>query len=480
MIEAKRVFEMGGNRFEVTPEFDAHNAVRSEQLRKESEITARYTQVALQCKADFEALAQQAAAEYAALINHKINSAMEVASVGFAGLQRYKDEALPRIGKRLIFKYTSHELITVEEVAGCITFDPAEYFTGFLNEIQEIEDRKMSFMINQEYKRMTRSDPAAGGIGFGARGIAGAAAGTLAVSAGSALLRGIGGMIGQGLSSAFNARETAKSVESGKQALIKAFGDIAGQVGALCVGAIEAEMNAELKALDIKPYKAFSESYARETEAKTNNYDKAYINGDITPEKYASHIFTLIRDNPYHMENYRKLYKIALDTGDGGAKTAIIEFTRYLGLEQPMAALISAEAGSAEDSAASPGDPPAAEAPAAKKVADPVTASDYYGKWKDENNLVAAVSASEFSMGSEGKTFKMKLTKAEIRPNNDAATQEAYPTRILLFGKIVARGWWSGASPINTEEVYSYYLNADKNQLSYDPKTSKGTFVKLP
>ena len=334
--EIVRVFEALGSRFEVTAEFDTYNIVRSEQARKADGITARYTNAARQCQADFEHIVKSALEAFSSLVKNRINSALEVASVGFIELQRCQNEILPRIGKRLIFKYTKNELISVDDVASHIKLDAAKYFSGFMNELQQIDDRKQNYFVSQEYKRLTRRDPAFGGIGFGVSGIAGVAAGTLAASAGLGILHSIGEMVGQGISDAIASKDTANSVTNGKQALYKAFGDMADQVGTFCIHALEEEMNAELDSLDMKPFMELSEERISEIKAKSENYDKAYRQGDITPEKYAAHIFTMIKDTPHNLTLYYNLYKAASDANAAADKETIIKLTKYLGLEGHM------------------------------------------------------------------------------------------------------------------------------------------------
>ena len=336
MSEIIRVFEIFGNRFEVTKEFGIYNEVRSEQERKVCSINVRRANAVDQCNADFKRIVTPALKEFMTLINNRINTPLEVASLGFTELKHCQNEVLARIGKRLIFKYTKNELISVAEVARHIELDAAKYFSGFMNEMQQIDDRKQSYLVSQEYKSLMRSAPTIGGIGLGVSGMAGVAAGTLAANAGLGILHGIGDMIGQGISNAIASKDTAKSVVNAKQMLYNAFIDIANQVGALCIITLDKEIDAELNAIGRKPFKELSEEHVHKMKAKWENYDKAYKQGDITPEKYVTHIFTMIEDTPHNTTLYHSLYKVAIDVNDDYAKKAIIEFANYLGLEGQM------------------------------------------------------------------------------------------------------------------------------------------------
>lgn len=327
--EVVRTFEMFGSRFEVTAELDAFNQIRSGQNREADAIVDRYSSLLRLMQEDLKRLTQEALDRFIS-VTAKIHTELEVASIGFAELQHYQSEVLPRIGKRLIFKHTENELITVEEVAEHIQLDAEAHFTGFLNEVQRVEDKQKNDWIQREYIRMTRNTPAAAGsFGSGMSPVAG----VLAVNAGASLIQGISGRILKAIDDSEAANAHKKALGNGIKALMAAFSDMAGQLESYCVGCLQAEAGEELEKTGRKSFQEVSQKRREELGAKLGNYRKAYQDGDVAPERYAECLLTVASEIPYNDTLYQRMYQLALDTSDAGARAAVWELVQYLGID---------------------------------------------------------------------------------------------------------------------------------------------------
>ena len=249
-----RVFELFGNSFEITAEFDAYNKTRSQQARDVYAVFNRYKPSIDSMAEDLSRLTKKALDDLIPVIS-QVNTKMAVASVGFAELKRYQSEVLSRIGKRMIFKYCQNELITVDEVAKHIRLDVEKHFSGFLNEVQKIADKQKSDWVRREYVRMTRSTPAVGGsIGTGMS----AAVGAMAANAGRSLLQGLGSRIAQAMDESETNSARTNAVRSGWKAIYAAFYDMVGQLNSYCINTLKSEMDAETAKIIRKPFKEVS------------------------------------------------------------------------------------------------------------------------------------------------------------------------------------------------------------------------------
>lgn len=329
--EIVRVFEIFGNRFEITEEFDSYNIVRSQQAREVGAVGAHYSEVGELMNQDLLRLTEQALKKFNAVVN-QINTVLEVASIGFTELQRCQSEVLPRIGKRMIFKYLNRELITVAEVATHIQLDSEKHFTVFLNEVQKVEDKQKSDWISSEYARITRNTSLAGGIGDGMS----AAAGILAVNVGTSILNGIGDMISKAMDEADVAKGLKNTVAIGRKALYETFYDMTKQLHSYCINIVRNEMNEEFNKIVRKPFREVTEKQRTDVKAKSENYYKAYHQKDITVERYVSYLMSVVREFPHTPSLYFELYEIALSVNSICDQEAILELTRYLGLETQM------------------------------------------------------------------------------------------------------------------------------------------------
>ena len=334
MSEVVKIFEIFDTRFEITKEFDEYNKVRSEQSRQVFGVAEWFRDVENQMLADYQRIAKPATDTFLELVNTKINSPLDVAAVGFNALKHCQNEVLPRIGKRLIFKYMKNELITVEEVANKIEFNAADYFASFISEVEQMEERQQSHLLSQEYKRLVSGDISSANIvGFGVAGTVGAAAGAITADIGLSILRGIGRMAGRGISSAIATKEAETSVKTGKDALWKAYNDVHLQVWNICLAALEEKRDAKQGAIDSKPFVNVSDEKFKEITAKAENYIKALKDDDITVERYAAHICSIFNEASHNPTLYYPLYETAYKDGNEATKKAVAELMGYLGFE---------------------------------------------------------------------------------------------------------------------------------------------------
>lgn len=330
--EAVCTFELFGNQFQITQEFNAYNSIRSQQNREFYSIYGRYTDSINSMKEDLSRLTQKALNALSSVVA-QINTQIEVGTVGFEELKRCQSEVLPRIGKRLLFKYSENELITIDEVAKHIRLDAKQHFSGFLNEVQKIEDKQISDWVEKEYARMTRSTPAVGGsIGTGMSALAG----VMTANVGMSLLQGVGDRIAKALDESENKSATKSTVVSGQKAVYAAFYDMSNQMISYCINTLTNEMDAELAKIIMKPFKEVDKERKKEIKSKSENYHTAYQNGDMTPECYTAHLISVLHDFPYEVSLYYALYQAALDTGSSGDQAAVLDMAQYMGLEEQM------------------------------------------------------------------------------------------------------------------------------------------------
>lgn len=330
--EVVRTFELFGNQFQITEEFNVYNMTRSQQNRDFYSIYGRYTDFVNSMKEDLSRLTQNALNALISVVA-QINTQMEVGTVGFEELKRCQSEVLPRIGKRLLFKYSENELITIDEVAKHIRLDAKQHFSGFLNEVQKVEDKQISDWVEKEYARMTRSTPAVGGsIGTGMSALAG----VMTANVGMSLLQGVGDRIAKALDVSENKSATKSTVVSGQKAVYAAFYDMCNQMISYCINTLTNEMDAELAKIIMKPFKEVDKERKKEIKSKSENYHTAYQNGDMTPECYTAHLISVLHDFPHEVSLYYALYQAALDTGSSGDQAAVLDMAQYMGLEEQM------------------------------------------------------------------------------------------------------------------------------------------------
>lgn len=330
--EIVRSFEIFGNRYDITAEFDAYNTERSKEAKSVYSIESRYKNRLNAMKERLSCLLQNALDDLLPVVT-QIDSEEAVAFVGFAELRRYETEILPRIGKRMVFKYSKDELITVDEVAKHIYLDAQKHFTNFLNAVQTVEDKQKSDWISREYTRMTRSTAAVGGsIGTGMSG----AAGILAANAGMRLFQGLGDMISKSISDSEIKDAKRKVVLIGQKAILDAFDDMSNQVYSYCINTISNEMKREIAKYKCKPFMELSENQISDIKSKAENYHAAFQNGDITLERYISHLVSVLHYFPHNIKLYHELFRISLKSSSVQNQQSILELAQYMGLEEQM------------------------------------------------------------------------------------------------------------------------------------------------
>ncbi len=330
--EVVRVFELFGKRFEITAEFDAYNAVRSQQARDVYAIFSRYMASIQSMEEDLNRLTKKSLNDLISVVS-RINTEFAVATVGFEELKRYQSDILPRIGKRLIFKYTDNELITVNEIAEHIQLDTEKHFSSFLNEVQKLENDQQSDWVRREYARMTRNTPVVGGsIGTGMDAVAG----VLVANAGTSLLHSLGSMITKAMDEAKANDVKKQAVNSGRKAILASYYDMANQMSVHCIDTLKHEMDEETAKIVRKAFQEVSEERREEIRAESENYYKAYQKGDITLERYTEHLISVLHYFPHNNSLYYALYQAALDAGSSQDQDAILEMTQYMGLEGQM------------------------------------------------------------------------------------------------------------------------------------------------
>lgn len=331
----ERYFVICGYRLTISPEFDQYNATRSQQARQIDAISRRYAgaDVLEQLQADLDRLIGGALNSFKRVVSIQVKTTSDVASVGFPELQRHQNEVLARIGKRMIFKYAFNEYISVSEVAQHLTLDTQKHFAGFVSEVERLEKGKQNYQLRQAYDRLTQSQPQVTGIGFGAKGAMEVAAGTVAVNAGFAVMRGIGGLISDAIQSSIDSDNSKKVVERGIKALYESYEMLCKQLVQYVCHYLSSTMSAEIENIGRKPFRNISDEQEKATATKRENYKNAFHHGDIKIDKYVAFLISLIEELPHRLTVYYDLYQLAFDSGNEEAQKSILNFTDYLGFD---------------------------------------------------------------------------------------------------------------------------------------------------
>lgn len=337
-VDYVRYFDVFGHRITITPEFDQYNVIRSKQAREIGAIAERYTGEAVltQLQSDLNRLVKNALDSFRQAVDIQIKTAVDVAVIGFPELQHHQKEVLPRIGKRMIFKYTPNEYISVEEVATHLALDTQSYFAEFVQEVERLEKGKRDIQVQQAYNRLTQSQPTMIGIGFGAKGAMEVAAGNIALNAGMGALQGIGNLIANAIQASIDSDNDRQVVSHGRKALYEAYQGICNQLSQYIYQYLYNMMRGDIDKVGAIPYRNIPEDREKTTAAKWENYKSAYRQGDITSKKYVEFLISMIKELPHRLTVYYDLYQVALDLQDEGAQKSILIFTDYLGFDGQM------------------------------------------------------------------------------------------------------------------------------------------------
>ncbi len=337
-VESVCCFDIFGHHITITPEFDQYNMTRSKQAREIGAIAKRYTgeDVLAQLQSDVNRLIENALDSFRQVVDTQINTAVDVAVIGFSELQRQQEEVLPRIGKRMIFKYTPNEYINVKEVAAHLILDTQSYFAGFVQEVEHLEKEKKDFRVQQAYNRLTQSQPAMIGIGFGAKGAMEVAAGNVALSAGMGAIKGIGNLIANAIQASMDSSNEKQAVSHGRKALYEAYQEICNQLTQYTYQYMYDMMQEDISKVGAIPFRNIPEDQEKMTKAKWENYKSAYRQGDITSERYVDFLISMVEELPHRLTVYYDLYQVAFDLQDEEAQKSILDFTDYLGFDGQM------------------------------------------------------------------------------------------------------------------------------------------------
>lgn len=328
------------NRFEVTDELAMYISNRKLQEEAAFKIEEHYLSVKDKMLTEFEQLVYPEAKKYVWVVKNEIKTLKQAMHEGIDDvLGKYETSILSEIGRCLVFKYTRNDLITADEISRTLFTKPTalylkiyeDFFSYVYEDINQINAMKKGLQERQKLVN-DRGTSTYIGYGYGFKGTVNAAMGAAAINFGSSMIEGIS----DGLSSVFDSSVVRKCTEQGleraKQDLIIMGKEQVKKLMEVCQEYLFKDMQTELDALGITPYRTFSQEEQAVIDLKNENYDEAFTEGDIDAERYVAHIFRTLNEEPYNKNHYYHLIQVAWMRKDKTAAESILKFADYLGL----------------------------------------------------------------------------------------------------------------------------------------------------
>lgn len=326
------------NKFYPDNAFLTYNATRCIQEKQKFKILSRYLGIGTELAHEFETLIKP---EYEKFVSDakKVQTLSAMLDNGMTVLTNFTDHSLSEIARRLIFKYTSHDEITVGDVAHRLFAGPSarydELYDDFWAMLERgvIQQDNMAKAVQDKHAAM-RQRPMShmSGAGIGFEGVVSGAVGAAVSNIGLGLLQGISDGLEYSSDNSELKRVEAVGVNRARNDLILMGQEQKKCALAFCQEILMSDMQCEIDVLGITPYKMYSTQDAEKMRLRNENYNEAYREHDIDERRYVPNIFHAITEDPYDVNQYANLYQVAICVGDEILKEKIVNFSAYLGI----------------------------------------------------------------------------------------------------------------------------------------------------
>lgn len=341
-IETSTTLNFMGNSFCPDEAFWKYNETRHIQEEKKSEIMSRYFGISNNLVREFNTLVKPEFEKFNSAIK-KINTLDAMLDGGMLVLEDFVNPGLAEIARRLIFKYTSNDEMTTQEIGSILITNPnAQYsalYDDFYGTLEQnlVQLNEMDRAVKNKHMAMRqRQTPHVSGGGIGFKGAMYGAIGAAATNIGLGVLQGIS----DGLEYSSDDSKLKKAEAAG---IVRARNDIIymGREGQryaleLCKQILATDMQHEIDALGITVYRTYSAQDAKKMKLRNENYDEAYREGDIDEERYVPNLFRAIEESPYDISRYMNFYLVANRIRNDDLKAQIMQFTASLGLDKSL------------------------------------------------------------------------------------------------------------------------------------------------
>jgi len=338
-----------GNSLHFEADFWKYNETRRIQEEKSFEIISRYFSINGNLTREYKTLVKSEIDKFNSSIE-KINTLDAVLERGMLVLEDFVNPGLAEIVRRLIFKYTSHDEMTTQEIGSTLITNPnAQYaalYNSFYNKLEQsfIQADEMDRAVKNKHEAMhQRQTPHVSGGGIGFKGAMYGAMGAAATNIGWGILQGIS----DGLE---YSSDDSKLKEAKLSGVVRAKNDIVymGQEELryaleFCKKILETDMQHEIDELGIIEYRTYPAQDAEKIKLRNENYDEAYREGDIDEKRYVPHLFCAIGEVPYDIKQYMNFYLVAARIGDNDLKVQIMQFAAALGLDKLLDFMLDRE-----------------------------------------------------------------------------------------------------------------------------------------
>lgn len=343
--------EFLGNRFEITEELEAYIAVRKPQEQAAFEIETHYLTIKDEMLSELAEIVCPEEKKFVEAVENDIKSLQQLLdSNAITPLTEFEVTTLPQIGQRIIFKYTKNDSITARQIHSILFTKPRalylKVYNEFFDDVYSSVEQANSLHEGLKERRVLesqRSTPTYRGYGFGIRGTVNAVMGAATANMGMAVLQGFSNGLTASSDASLVKQRTTQGLMRAKQNLLIMAQEQVKKLTEICLDYLFRDMQAEIDALNIKPYRTFSQKDQTTIELRNENYDEALKEGDISPERYVAYAFSALCDDPCSQGHYCNLVQAACTLGDRGAADKILAFTAKLGIEQSVKRTIESE-----------------------------------------------------------------------------------------------------------------------------------------
>ena len=340
-----------GNRFEITDELATYISIRKLQEQTVFEIETRYLAAKDKMLAELLQIVRSEEKKYSEAVQNDIKTLQQAAETGMNELlTTFQAATLPEIGQRIVFKYTKNSTITSKEISHILFAEPTAlyldvydgFFENVYNDIEQINTLRQGLKERRDMSRQC-STPIYKGYGFGIRGTINAAMGATATNFGMSMIQGFSDGLTASSDDSMIKQRSAQGLTRAKQDLLIMGQEQVKKLTQLCLNYLFKDMQAEIDDLGITSYHTFQEEELATIQLRNENYDEAFREGDIGPERYVAHIFRELERDPYNRYHYCHLVKAAFIMGDQDSENRILAFAEQLGLSQPVRQMLELE-----------------------------------------------------------------------------------------------------------------------------------------
>lgn len=339
------------NRFVITEDLAKHITTRKPQEKAEFEIKKRYLAIKDKMVEELIQLINPEIEKYIKSIRETIKTLQQASEKGYLDLlSTFENRTLPEIGRRIIFKYTTFDNISVSDVRNELTsYSSAIYsethtsfVTNVCNDIEKINSMQNSLAELRGLSQQ-RSTPTYVGYGFGFQGTVNAAVGAAVTNLGMGLLQGFSDEQTALSNETMIQQQKTQSLDRAKRDLIVMGQEDMKKLAEICVKYLFKDMNNEIYALGIKPYRSFSPKELEILKLRNDNYYEAFVEEDITTKCFVEYIFQELQNDPYNKSHYCHLIQAACALEDQSAVERIFAFAGVLGIEQSVKFLLESD-----------------------------------------------------------------------------------------------------------------------------------------